>query len=138
MSAPTPRRRLDKAILGLSGVTAVVFLLLWTGWVPVLYGPNPTGWNLLIPGCPTALEHSPSVQHTFPMWAKVTISWRSSGTIVFWLFGPEDGVENDAIGQAGNYSYASNANPIVIAPSALPGNSSCTAIYVQISAQFTV
>jgi hypothetical protein len=125
--------------VGLSSIALSLILALWTGFVPVLYGPNPEAWNLVVPTCSTPGEVVPHVEHTFPLWATVTVWWTSGAFVAFEGYGPGGPVMNQ-LGASGNGSFVSNADPVVFEalPTFLTPSECDSSFLVQIHATFSV
>jgi hypothetical protein len=128
------RNRLDAVVVTLGTLALLLLMALWTAMVPVLYVPNPEAWSLAVPGCQPAGSVVPHVEYTFPLWAKVWVSWTASTPIVLFGYGPHFQLNQQ--GESGSTNFVSDATPIVLQPSVISTNQSCQSVLVQIHAGF--
>lgn len=136
------RPPLERGLLIAVPVSVAVVFLLWTGVVPGLYPASPIRWTEEAPGCLHSGETLPSVEYRFPLWATVHVQWTATGDVSFLSWGYTywgnaiAGISQ--LGTSGNFSFVSDGDTLVFAPSALPINITCPSVSVTMEITYSV
>jgi hypothetical protein len=82
------------------------------------------------------------VEYRFPLWATVHVQWTATGDLSFWVWGTTywgnaiAGISQ--LGTSGNFSFVSDGDTLIFAPSALPINITCPSVSVTMEITYSL
>jgi len=102
-------RRGDLFLTVAGAVVVVAAFLVWTGVAPTpLYSQSPSQWTVEVPTCNGTAVY---VDHAFPLWATVHLSWTAKGGAVWYMVEARGTTYVSGTGTNGSGSFVSDSYP---------------------------
>jgi len=122
-------------------LVVAVTMLLGTGVVPTpAFPPDSLHWSMAVPSCPFTGERLPDFQHRFPLWSTVDVRWTATGDVWFEVAGVQPVVVVEQVGDGGNASFVSSAEPLTFFALNLlpPSGPSCPTYWVNTTVTYSI